>query len=64
VGDADLALGRVYPALARIRGVSAAIAAAVADVAFARGLAGVPRPADVEALVRAEMYDPVYERYA
>jgi malate dehydrogenase (oxaloacetate-decarboxylating)(NADP+) len=64
VGDADLALGRVYPALARIREVSAAIAAAVADVAFARGLAGVPRPADGEALVRAEMYDPVYERYA
>jgi malate dehydrogenase (oxaloacetate-decarboxylating)(NADP+) len=64
VGEEDLALGRVYPALSRIRDVSAVIAAAVAEVAFARGLASVPRPADVAGLVRGEMYDPVYERYA
>lgn len=64
VGEDDLALGRVYPALARIRDVSAVIATAVAEVAFARGLASIPRPADVEGFVRGEMFDPVYERYA
>jgi malate dehydrogenase (oxaloacetate-decarboxylating)(NADP+) len=64
VSDADLALGRVYPALARIREVSARIATAVAEVAFARGLARVPRPPDVEAMLRAQMYEPDYRDYA
>ena len=63
VTEEDLAVGRIYPALTRIREVSAVIATAVAEVAFRDGLAGVPRPADVGALVRAEMWAPVYRDF-
>jgi malate dehydrogenase (oxaloacetate-decarboxylating)(NADP+) len=59
----DLAMGRIYPSLTRIREVSAHIGAAVAEVAFKDGLAGVPRPTDVKALVRAEMWEPRYRAY-
>ena len=61
--DADLAMGRIYPSLDRIREVSAHIAAAVAEVAFADGLAGVPRPDDVLAHVRSAVWTPAYEDY-
>lgn len=60
VTESDLAQGRIYPALTRIREVSAAIAAAVAEVAFARGLSVLPRPADLPAQVQAQMYQPEY----
>ena len=63
VTEADLAQGSMYPALARIREVSAAIAAAVATIAYERGLAGKARPADILADVKAQMYDPRYESY-
>ena len=63
VDEADLAQGSLYPALSRIREVSAAIAAAVAESAYADGLAGKPRPADVLADVRSQMYDPHYASY-
>lgn len=63
VTDADLALGRIYPALSRIREVSAHIAAAVAEVAYARDLSAEARPADLLAHVRSFMYQPVYPDY-
>ncbi|MCG6876591.1 MAG: NAD-dependent malic enzyme [Betaproteobacteria bacterium] len=63
VPQSDLEQGSLYPALARVREVSAHIATAVAEVAFARGLAGVDRPADVQAYVRSQMYDPSYKSY-
>jgi malate dehydrogenase (oxaloacetate-decarboxylating)(NADP+) len=59
----DLEQGRIYPALERIREVSARIAVAVAEVAFSEGLAGVPRPKDVLKLVQASMWEPVYQPY-
>jgi malate dehydrogenase (oxaloacetate-decarboxylating)(NADP+) len=59
----DLAVGRIYPSLARIREVSADIATAVAVVAYEEGLAGLPQPADVAALVKAEMWEPRYRSY-
>jgi malate dehydrogenase (oxaloacetate-decarboxylating)(NADP+) len=58
----DLALGRLYPSLSRIREVSHAIAIAVAEVAYARGLARVERPADIAEAVTAAMYLPVYHQ--
>ncbi len=64
VADADLAQGSLYPPLASVRDVSAHIAAAVAEVAYARGLAARPRPADVLADVRGRMYEPAYATYA
>jgi len=63
VTDADLALGRIYPSLSRIREVSAQIATAVAEVAYARDLTPAPRPADLSAYVRSLMYQPVYAEY-
>lgn len=60
VTDKDLELGRVYPSLARIREVSSRIGAAVAGVAFDRGLARIARPDDLLAFVRAEMFEPDY----
>jgi len=63
VQEEDLALGRIYPALTRIREVSAHIGVAVAEVAFEDGLAEVPRPADVKALVKGEMWRPEYRSY-
>ena len=63
VTPADLKRGALFPPLARIREVSAAIAAAVAQVAYDRGLATEPRPADLEAFVKAQMYDPSYPSY-
>jgi malate dehydrogenase (oxaloacetate-decarboxylating)(NADP+) len=59
----DLEQGSLYPPLARVRDVSAHIAAAVAEVAYSSGLAARPRPADVLGDVRSRMYDPTYRSY-
>ena len=60
VNDADIAQGSLYPALPRIREVSAHIAVAVAEVAYRRGLATTPAPNDLMAYVQSQMYDPHY----
>jgi len=64
VTDDDLALGRVYPALTRIREVSTAIALAVAEYALARGFARQIRPADLAAHVRSHIFEPDYPDYS
>jgi malate dehydrogenase (oxaloacetate-decarboxylating)(NADP+) len=56
----DLDQGSLYPALPRIREVSARIAAAVAQVAYQRGLAEGPAPNDVMGHVQSQMYRPHY----
>jgi len=63
VGEQDLALGRVYPALSTIREVSVKIATAVADEAHREGLARRPRPDNLEADIRARMFVPAYRDY-
>src|SRR6476620_7740530 len=60
VTEADLAQGSLYPALPRIREASAHIAVAVAEVAYRRGLATVPRPNDMMGFIESQMYDPQY----
>jgi malate dehydrogenase (oxaloacetate-decarboxylating)(NADP+) len=60
VAAGDLEQGRIFPALTRIRDVSAVIGAAVARVAFDRGLAGVPRPDNLLEYVKRQMYQPEY----
>ena len=60
VSDEQLATGNLYPPLRNIREVSAQIAVAVAEMAYAQGLARAPRPDDLEARIRATMYSPVY----
>jgi len=61
---ADLAQGSLFPPLARIRDVSAHIAAAVAGVAYEQRLTSRRRPPNLLARIRAQMYDPRYPRYA
>jgi malate dehydrogenase (oxaloacetate-decarboxylating)(NADP+) len=56
----DLALGSLFPPLDRIRAISASIAIAVATVAYERGLATEPPPADLRARVEKLMYVPTY----
>ena len=60
VSNSDLAQGSLYPALPRIREVSAHIAAEVAKIAYQRGLAAGAAPADLLVHVASHMYDPRY----
>ena len=60
VSETDLEQGSLYPALPRIREVSAHIAAAVAEVAYNRDLAAGQAPKDLLAYVQTQMYDPRY----
>ncbi|MBN2055803.1 NAD-dependent malic enzyme [bacterium] len=64
VKESDLEMGCIFPPLTKIREVSAVIAAAVARVAYERGLATVPEPDDLLEFMRAEQYEPRYETYA
>jgi malate dehydrogenase (oxaloacetate-decarboxylating)(NADP+) len=64
VSEKDLEQGSLYPALARIREVSAHIAAAVADTAYREGHAAAPHSEDLLTLVRSQMYEPLYQSYS
>ncbi len=63
VTESDLEQGSIFPSLTRIREVSAAIAAAVADVAFNRGIAMKPRPDNLLKYIKSQMYEPKYRNY-
>jgi malate dehydrogenase (oxaloacetate-decarboxylating)(NADP+) len=63
VREEDLAQGSLYPPLSRVREVSARIAVEVAGIAFAEGLAGIERPADLHGFIQGQMYDPHYVSY-
>jgi malate dehydrogenase (oxaloacetate-decarboxylating)(NADP+) len=63
VSDEDLAQGRVYPSLTRIRAVSTMIAVAVAGVAHKTGVATAPEPEDLIAAIKSQQYRPVYRSY-
>ena len=60
VTEEDLALGRVYPPLTKIRDVSAFIAAAVAQIAYDENLATEPHPYNLLAYIKEQMYQPDY----
>ncbi|AHF90934.1 NAD-dependent malic enzyme [Opitutaceae bacterium TAV5] len=63
VSKEDLAMGRVYPPLSKIRDVSLGIAVAVAEKAYEANVANLPRPADLEATIQASMFQPEYRDY-
>ena len=63
VTECDLEQGSLYPALPRIREVSAHIGTAVARVAYRNGLAAEREPEDIPAHVTSQMYDPHYRSY-
>lgn len=58
-----LAVGQLYPDLRHIRDISANIAAAVCEVAFAEGSAAITYPDDLIAYIRSHMYQPHYVPY-
>ena len=60
VGEADLASGLIYPPQGRILEASLHVAERIAGSIFDQGLAGVSRPNDIGALIRARAYRPVY----
>jgi len=63
VTESDLAQGSLYPALSRIREVSAHIAASVAQVAYRHDLTNGAAPKDLLAHVQSHMYEPSYFSY-
>ncbi|NNC77689.1 MAG: NAD-dependent malic enzyme [Woeseiaceae bacterium] len=64
VSDSDLERGRVYPALSRIRQVSALIARDVATIVYRNGYTDREAPADILGDIHEHMYQPVYPHYA
>ena len=54
--------GLLYPLQANILETEIKTAARVATLVFDSGLAGVERPADVEALIRSHVYTPAYPK--
>ena len=60
VTDQDLSTGLIYPPQSQILNTSLHVADRVAAYIFDKGLAGIPRPDDVGALIRARAYRPVY----
>jgi malate dehydrogenase (oxaloacetate-decarboxylating)(NADP+) len=60
VTEANLSVGLIYPPQSRILDASVHVAERIAVSIFDQGLARVPRPGDVGALIRARVYRPVY----
>jgi malate dehydrogenase (oxaloacetate-decarboxylating)(NADP+) len=60
VSAADLEQGSIFPAAARLREVAAAVATAVAGVAYEQGHAANPQLADIPAEAVRAMYVPRY----
>jgi malate dehydrogenase (oxaloacetate-decarboxylating)(NADP+) len=60
VSEENLAAELIYPPRERIFAASLHVAERVAACIFDQGLARVPRPADVGALIRSRVYRPVY----
>jgi malate dehydrogenase (oxaloacetate-decarboxylating)(NADP+) len=60
VTEENLAIGLIYPPQSHILNASLHVAERIAAYIFDQGLARVPRPDDVGALVRARAYRPVY----
>ena len=60
VTDEDLSTGLIYPPQSTILNTSLHVAERVAAYIFDSGLARVPKPSDIGALIRARAYRPVY----
>jgi malate dehydrogenase (oxaloacetate-decarboxylating)(NADP+) len=60
VTEKNLADGLIYPPQSKILDASLHVAAQLAEYIFDHDLAGVPRPADITAHIRAHAYKPVY----
>ncbi|MCB9481283.1 MAG: NAD-dependent malic enzyme [Desulfobacteraceae bacterium] len=63
VTDKELESGCLYPSLSRIRSISEDIAVNVAQIAYARNIAGFPKPNDLREFIKDQIFDPVYDSY-
>jgi malate dehydrogenase (oxaloacetate-decarboxylating)(NADP+) len=64
VTEANLATGLIYPPTGTILHASLHTARRIAEYVFDHDLAGIPRPADIDAHIRAIAYKPVYPAQA
>ena len=64
VTSEELAEGRIYPSLERIREVSHSIAVEVALIAFREGLTDLPEPVNLEEEISLRMFRPEYVEYS
>jgi malate dehydrogenase (oxaloacetate-decarboxylating)(NADP+) len=53
-------LGMLFPPQSNILEVEIKTAERVAELVFARGLAGVPRPKDIHSFIKSQLYKPEY----
>jgi malate dehydrogenase (oxaloacetate-decarboxylating)(NADP+) len=60
VTEANLATGLIYPPTSNILDASLHTAARIAEYIFDHSLAGIARPDDIDAHVRARAYKPIY----
>jgi malate dehydrogenase (oxaloacetate-decarboxylating)(NADP+) len=60
VTDENLSIGLIYPPQSQILEASLHVAERIAACIFDQGLAGVPRPDDIGALIRTRIYRPAY----
>jgi malate dehydrogenase (oxaloacetate-decarboxylating)(NADP+) len=60
VGEENFKTGTMYPRLTEIRKVSLAIAVAIAERAYEKGLAQYPKPDNLEEYISKMVYDPSY----
>merc|ERR1712073_137329 len=62
VTEEDLALGRMYPPLSKIKNVSIKIASKVAEEAYKEGMAATyPEPKDKEEYIKSMLYNSNYD---
>jgi malate dehydrogenase (oxaloacetate-decarboxylating)(NADP+) len=59
----ELDAGLIYPPQSDILKASLHVAEKIAELVFARGLAGVDRPADIGDFIRAKVYEPEYHSF-
>lgn len=60
IKEEDLEMGCMYPSLQEIRKASIQIATAIANRAYEKGLAQLPKPDDIEKHIESIVYDPNY----
>ena len=63
VSESDLSQGRIYPQMKSIREFSLQIAVGVAEEAYNQGLALRPRPADIRADIKSQIFEAKYREY-
>jgi malate dehydrogenase (oxaloacetate-decarboxylating)(NADP+) len=64
VASSELDSGLLYPPQSGILRTEVEAAVQIAEVIFARDLAGVPKPSNIRDFIESQMYRPDYENFA